>query len=176
MSVHRYPMSALSADYLRAAVGLSLTGGPLLLVTGHPVAVWTLGGMAGLFLLFGLRTALRHAMRFALTDQGLMRYGISTFGFANANVPWAKLTKVRLRYYAARRGRSDGWMQLTIKTGGQTLRLESSLEGFEAIAARAAQAAQEQGLQMDSATINNFAAMGIRLDPGDAPDAGSLVQ
>lgn len=170
---HRYSPASLRADYVRAGVGLALSGGPLVVVASHPVATWILGGLAALFVLFGLRTALRQAVRYHVTDESIARAGVPTLGIGAARLSWSQLTKVRLRYYSTRRGRDGGWMQLILKAGRDTLRIESSLEGFDAIAAVAARAAERRGLEPDPATLNNFTALGIRFDPGDWPETAA---
>lgn len=176
MTEHRYPSSALRADYARAAAGLALTGGPLILVASHPIALWALGCMAGLFALFGVRTAARQTARFEVTEDAIIRTGISTFAFAAAKLRWSRLTKVRLRYYSTRRGKGHGWMQLILTTSDETLRIESFLDGFESVAARAADAARERRLQLDPTTISNFAALGIRIPVDDDGQDGLGTQ
>jgi len=170
-SLHRYPGAALRGDYVRAAAGLVLCGGPLVLVTAHPLALWMLGSCAGLFLLFGLRTLVRQGTVYELSPEALSRKGLSTFGVAEAKVCWAELTTVKLRYYSTRRGRGQGWMQLQLKSGRQGVKIESSLDGFNRIAARAARAGAARGIDPGPATIDNFQALGIRYHPEPAAEA-----
>ncbi len=59
MSTHHYPIGTLSSDYLRVAVGLALTLGPLLLLDLATPIAWLLSILAVLFVWFGLRTVLR---------------------------------------------------------------------------------------------------------------------
>lgn len=170
-SQHRYPSAALRADYARAAAGLVLCGGPLALVAAHPLALWVLGSGAGLFLLFGLRTLARQGMVYELSPDALLRKRLSTFGLADANVCWTELTTVKLRYYSTRRGRRQGWMQLQLRAGRQSIKIESSLEGFDRIAAQAARAGVARGIDPGPATIGNFEALGIRYWTGPASEA-----
>jgi len=167
MTEHRYSPAALRADYARAAAGLALTGGPLVFVTSHPVALWTLGCMASLFALFAVRTAARQTACFEVTENAIIRTGVSTFSFVAVKLRWSRLTRVRLRYYSTRKGKGNGWMQLILTTGDETLRIESFLDGFETIAERAADAVRKRHLQLDPTSISNFAALGIRLPTDD---------
>ena len=63
-------------------------------------------------------------------------------GLGTQELPWSKLDQLKLRYYGTRRQKKreagGGFMQLTLKGGGTSLTLESSIEGFEYIAWRAA--------------------------------------
>jgi hypothetical protein len=159
----RYPRGPLIADYARAGGGLVLTAGPLL---AFDVAVWAgvaLGGAALLFALFGLRTAQRHATVVELDDDG-----VRARGPLGGQVSWSELRSVRLTYYSTRRDRRDGWMNMTLRGRG-TVRLESSLDGFDRIAERAAAAARSRRLRLSETTLQNFAALGIDADPGTDP-------
>lgn len=164
---YRYPRAALVADYLRAGVGLALSGAPLLLLDLPGWAVAVFAGAAVLFAVFGARTLLRQLTTFRVDGHGVRAEG--PFGAALA---WRDLARVRLRYYSTRRDRSQGWMQLVLSGGGRTLRLESSLEGFEVIAGRAAAAAAANRLRLSDSTIANFLSLGIDVAP-PAPDGRS---
>lgn len=155
----RYPPGPLIADYARAGAGLALTAGPLL---AFDVAVWAgvaLGGAALLFGLFGLRTAQRHATVVELDDDG-----VRARGPLGGRVSWSELRSVRLAYYSTRRDRKDGWMTMTLRGRG-AVKLESSLDGFDRVAERAAAAARARRLRLSEATLQNFAALGIDADP-----------
>ncbi|HEV7371864.1 hypothetical protein [Arenibaculum sp.] len=155
----RYPKGPLLADYARSGGGLVLTAGPLLAVD---VAVWAgvaLGTAALLFALFGLRTAQRHATVVELDEDG-----VRARGPLGGRVSWSELRSVRLTYYSTRRDRREGWMHMTLRGGG-TVKLESSLDGFDLIAERAAAAARARRLPLGEATVQNFAALGIDADP-----------
>ena len=127
MSRHHYPIGTLSSDYLRVALGLALTLGPLLaLELAAPIA-WLLAGLAILFLWFGLRTGLRQLSAVELSPQGIAIRG--PFG---RELAWDELAHMKLAYYAPRgwggprrrerqheRGERDegrrGWLQLTLQ-------------------------------------------------------------
>lgn len=156
MSVHRYPAAALRADYLRGGLGFAFTGGLVALARGEPVTTGVLGVCALLFLAFAVRTWLRHVTVIEVTGDG-----ISTSGGRYVNLPWHDLCTLKLRYYATKRDRTGGWMQLDLVGGRQRLVVESSLDGFAELVRRAALAARTNGLALDATTHNNLRALGV---------------
>lgn len=156
MTVHRYPLGEIGADYLRAAAGLALTGGPLIFADLLPVVAIILAGLALLFAGYGLRTFWRHRTAVEVSDEALHTHG--PFG---KTVPWAALDEVRLRYFSTRRDRAKGWMQLTVKGQEATIQLDSTLEAFEDVTRRVVLAAERRGLELSAATRSNLEALGI---------------
>ncbi|HYB11127.1 MAG TPA: hypothetical protein VEJ16_15805 [Alphaproteobacteria bacterium] len=156
MSIHRYPTSSLRADYARAGFGFALTAGLTAMALAAPIVAAALGACALLFLAFGVRTWRRQRMVVALASDG-----ISTSGVRCVTLPWDELTGLRLRYYATKRDRTGGWMQLDLAAGRRRLSLESTLDGFADIVRQAAAAAGARGLNIDRATRNNLSALGI---------------
>ena len=165
-SVHRYPQKQIAQDYLRGGIGLALTGLPIVFLALHPMFFWPLLAFAILFAVYTLRTALRQLTVIHAGDQG-----IAAQGPLSAAIAWRGLNDLRLRYFSTRRDRKDGWMQLTLRGGGRTMRLESPLTGFADIADRAADAARANGLALNDATMNNLVALGID-HPTDDEEAG----
>jgi hypothetical protein len=72
----RYSRAALLADGARAALGVILMGGPLLFAELSPVTLAIFGGLAALFALFGIRTALRHLHVVELGQDAVMVRGL----------------------------------------------------------------------------------------------------
>ncbi len=157
MTIHRYPVGALRGDYLRAGSGFVLSAALAALASGQPVATAVLGGAVLLFLAFGIRTFLRQRTIIELGDEG-----VSTSGGRCVNLAWRELSAIKLRYYATKRDRTGGWMQLTLAAGWRRLAVESTLDGFAELAGRATAAARAQGLKLDVATENNLLALGIK--------------
>ena len=158
--VHRYPQKQINQDYVRGGAGLALTALPIAFLTLHTMFFWPLLAGAVLFAVYTVRTVLRQLTVFHSSEQGIAAHG----PLASA-IAWNDLADLRLRYFSTRRDRKDGWMQLTLRGGGQTMRLESPLIGFADIADRAADAARANGLPLNDATMNNLVALGI-----DHPD------
>jgi hypothetical protein len=151
LTVHRYLPASLIPDYLRALGGLAIVGSVLLFVPLAPVMMAIFGGLAALFILFGVRTAQRQATRIEVTDDG-----IAAGGWGRIGMEWRELDRVKLRYYSTRRNRAKGWMDLSLGAGSRRLVLDSGLDGFNAIAARAHRAALARGLELSPATEDNF--------------------
>jgi hypothetical protein len=158
----RYPVATLYSDYLRAAVGLVLSAGPLLLLDlAHGVAL-LLTALGLLFVWFGARTVLRQLSRVELSGNAVALRGPVT-----RRVAWTDLEHMKLAYYAPRRAHGEGWLQLTLRsTDGGAIRLDSTLSGFDQVLDHAARAARAKRLPLDVATQANLAALG--LDPAGA--------
>ena len=166
MTVYRYPQRALIGDYVRSATGLGVGLGVLITVPPAPAIVAVFGGITLLFLVFGLRTVQRHLVQVAVTSDGIWAAGLIT-----RSVPWRALDQLTLRYYGTRRQRregSGGFLQLTLRGGGVSVRLESSIEGFDEIVRQAAIAAQANGVSIDPASAGNLLDLGVDADaPAD---------
>jgi hypothetical protein len=117
--------------------------------------------VAFLFLIFALRTLARQVETIRVDGAGLQ-----VTGLWRRHIGWDEVAKVSLKYYSTKRDRSGGWMRLVLAGGGRRLALESQLEGFDAIAARVAEAVLARGLAVDKPTRENFLALGHYL-PGD---------
>ena len=152
----RYPRQTLWADYIRGAAGVVLCGAPLLtLDVNRWLALLLCAGFV-LFATFLVRTALRQRTRYILTPDTLCADGP-----AGALVEWKRLDRMKLSYYSTKRDRSGGWMQLSIGSGGGSVKVDSSLDGFYDIVERAARAAETIGLELSPATRANLRSMGL---------------
>lgn len=162
MSVHHYPTKAMMGDYVRAAFGLVLTGTPILLSPPGSAALYILGPLAALFLVFGARTWFRHRTVVEADDQKVVVRGLWT-----GELAWSDLQEVKLNYYSTKRDRSQGWMQMVLRGPRGKLRFDSTLDGFPEVARRAYQTARAKGLELTEASVSNFAALGF--EPPKAP-------
>jgi hypothetical protein len=163
MEHYRYPARSLVSDYLRVALGLAATVGPLLaLDLARGVAIG-LSGLGVLFGWFGVRTVLRQ-----LSWIELSAAEVALCGPIRRRVAWRQLRGLELAYYAPRRGRRDGWLQLTLRgQSGPAIRVDSTLEEFEEVLRVAAGSARRNQLTLGSTTEANLAALG--LSAGAAP-------
>lgn len=157
----RYRRSDLLLDYGRAALGVGLSGAVLAVPTAPAVAVMA-GGLTALFGVFAIRTAARQVTRYELSADG-----IAETGWRRVDLSWGELDGLKLRYYAPRRKKANGWMALTLRAGSRRLSIDSTLPEFEAVAALAVAAARRNGVELDDITMGNLAA----LDPAAAPAA-----
>lgn len=152
----RYPAAVLLGDALRALAGTLAAGAPLALA--HPprwLAV-LLGVLLALFVSY-LFVSLRRAGSCYLLDEA----GIAVVP-GGAAITWSALDMLRLDYYSTRRDGRCGWFELRLRSGGRALRVDSRLPGFEAVLARALQAAAQRALALAPATQANLHALGMR--------------
>jgi hypothetical protein len=115
-----------------------------------------LGACAGVFALHGARTWIKSATRIEVDEDG-----ISSLGPRNATLRWNGLERMSLDYYSTRRDRAAGWMQMRLEGEGARIRVDSALDGFESVVARAARAAAARGVALKPATAANLATLGI---------------
>lgn len=170
MPVLRYPARSLTGDYLRAGIGLVIGLGALVNASGSVTLIVIFGSLTALFGGFAYRTRQRHLLRVLVTEEA-----IQTSGLGARELSWSELDLFKLAYYGTRRQRhretGGGFMQLTLKGGGTSLSLESSIDSFEYIVWRAAKAARANGVGFDPASAGNLLELGIDAEKdGPAPD------
>ena len=156
MSEHRYAHSAVRGDYARAAIGLSMCGGVLLGIGVAGLVMYVFLGLTALFAYFAWRTWARQMMVVTLDSDGM-----TTSGIGRTRLDWRDLQMLKLSYYATRRSRGDGWMQLTVKGENARISIDSHIEDFATIARRTHHAAAANGVAMSGATTANLAALGV---------------
>jgi hypothetical protein len=157
MTRHRYPGRTLAADYARSALGVGATGGIVAFANALPFWTYVFGGLALMFLAYGVRTAFRQFTVVECSETGL-----ATGGPRPISIAWKDVRDVRLRYFSTRRDRSAGWLQLTVAGPGASIRLDSQLEGFETVAARALRAAEANDVALGPDTAANARALARR--------------
>src|SRR5438132_11305858 len=159
-------------DYLRTAAGF--VPATVILVTLPLVNITTilLSGFAALFAGFGIRTIIRHGTRFEMTGSALRASGMR-----RAAIVWGQLDRMKLAYYSTRRDRRDGWMQLELRSGRSSIRLDSRITGFTELVEFSARAAEARGLVLNAATLANLAALGVgsRIEHRMPQAAGDLT-
>lgn len=161
---HSYPLTSLYGDYIRTLIGLFFMGVPFYFAFPNLFMTIIFGSLTLLFLLFGLRTALRHVTVIETSPEG-----IATIGPLGKRMAWREIAKVDLKYFSTSRDKKskDGWMQLKICSNAGCLKMESNLPGFEQIVSKTATAAFQNGAEMNETTVENFTAMGITVDLPD---------
>jgi hypothetical protein len=165
VTTHRYDRSAIVKDYWLGGSGFAITAGPLLFV---PMASWVSVVFAGLALLFGtyvLRAWTRRGAAIELDDVGIRLQGLRPRA-----IRWDALERMDLRYFATRRDKEAGWMELKLRGAGGGMAVESSLDGFDAVVARTAEAAIRNRLDLSHTTRENLKALGlpVPVDPAGA--------
>ncbi|MEE8171791.1 MAG: hypothetical protein V3T62_02560 [Alphaproteobacteria bacterium] len=152
----RYPARAVALDYVYALAGLAFTLVPLALVTPLPAVTGVLAVFAILFFIFGLRTAIRHNTFVEVSNSS-----VTLRSLWGSNIPWSELRELKLSYFSTRRDRHGGWMQLRLRGEKRTIRLDSTLDGFDKLVAHAAREARQRELELGPETVQNLTALGV---------------
>jgi len=155
MSFHRYSPQKLLPDYLRGAAGLLICGGVVALAPNVMAVLVIFGTLALLFALFVLQTAQKQLLLLEMTEGG-----IGAASNPSRAKAWPELRELRLRYYALRRNKPGGWMTLRLDFPGRHISVDSAIEGFDDIVARAAREVRDRPVILDDATRANLAALG----------------
>lgn len=159
MSNHTYPLYTVLGDYIRAVLGVGVSSVPLFVFSSKPIITYVFWGLIVIFSLYGLRTFMRHCSHYEATNDGLLVTGLLRRGFT-----WSQLSKLRLKYFSTRRDKSGGWMQLEMTGNGQRIAVNSAISGFPDMLARAAEAAQANGIELDEASLANLASINTPVD------------
>ena len=161
---HNYPLKSLYGDYVRSVIGLVFLGVPFFFSIGNMFMSVILGGLTLLFLIFGIRTAIRHFSVIETSPQGIV-----IIGPLGRRIAWSEITKVDLKYFSTSRDKKnkDGWMQLKICGIAGCLKIESNLTDFERIAVQTANAGFANSAEMNETTVENFTAMGVTVSLPD---------
>jgi hypothetical protein len=156
--VFRYPARALAADYAGATLGLAVSAGLLGFVRLAAPVAWVTAAAVILFLVYFGRTVCRQLTHIEVDEIGI-RARAPALGLPGAAIRWDDLRSLRLDYYSTRADREGGWMQLKLGDGRRTIRIDSDLDGFVRIAARAADEASRLDLALDVSTVSNLLAL-----------------
>jgi hypothetical protein len=173
-SLHRYDTKVLMGDYIRAGAGALICFTPLLLIEVVSVLVYILLAIGAVFTVFGLRTLVKN-----ITSVEISANGIRTLGPLARTIGWSELSGMKLAFYSMRRNRYGGsmdlsgsksWMELKLRGTGNTITVDSSLDGFDTVVAIAMEAAQDRELPLNDVTLANLDAMGFAVRQGTMPD------
>jgi hypothetical protein len=171
VSAHRYPAYVLVHDGARCSFALGLSVAPLALLDTAPVVTALFACLATIFALVGLRDVAVHLQRFRLGEDGIIADGPAD-GSRRRHLRWSELQRVTLAFYSTRHDRDSGWFELKLAARAwPTIRMDSRIEGFGVVAAHVAGAIRCHHLAPDPATVHNFRALGIPIDPPDAATA-----
>jgi hypothetical protein len=152
---YRYPWRAMVADYSRAVLGVVCTVTPLILACLPPLAAGVLVVLAILFALFGMQAIYRHTTRILVSEGDIRARPLGQ------RLAWDSLSKLTLGYFSVRRDGRRGWMELKLRSGRRTLRVDSRLDGFTEVVRQAVAAANDACLHLDPSTLSNLAMLGL---------------
>ena len=147
-----YLKTPLLWDLLRGFLGLAVTLLPLILLDRIlPAIIVILAAIAGLFVIFIVRTALRH----------------------KSEIAWSELTGVTLSYFStSRSGSGNGVMTLKLSDGTTVIRIDSNLNSFDTVVKQVARVCSKVPVAVSPTTVHNFDALGAPIAGDDPPDAG----
>ena len=178
-SEHRYSRAVLRADLLRGFAGLILCATLIVMVQPASWLVLVLAVFASLFGGYVLRVLQRCRSRIEMDSQSLRVFANLDSKTPLKRLDWNELERLDLDYFCTRRDGRGGWLQLRLRAGDCTVRVDSRLSGFESILARAVVAARACGIALSAASAGNLLAIGFEdaLDNGgdianDESDAG----
>ncbi len=158
---HRYPTHRVIGDYARALAGIVLSALPATRLPLASPGFLVCAACVALFAAFGVQTWMRQRAR-VVVDPAYIE--VRPWG---GRLHWTRLGAMKLGYFSTRRDRRDGWMQLVIRGERRTIRLDSRLDGFDAIAACASRWALENRVALSPGTVENLRALGVS-GPGEA--------
>ena len=151
-----YSFSSVGGDCVRAVVGLVLCSLPVLLGLELILALWLLVPLTAVFITFLVRIIIRYMTTVTVSDEW-----IRVNSFFDITLYWADVTDFKLSYFTLWRNGEKGWMQMRLRNATNSIRMESSLVGFEEIASRAFAAAEANQISLNSATTSNMEAFGL---------------
>ena len=151
-----YPFSSVRGDFIRAVLGMVLCSLPVLLGLELILALWFLVPLTAVFITFLVRIIIRYMTTVTVTDEW-----IRVNSFFDITLYWADVTDFKLSYFTLWRNGEKGWMQMRLRNATNSVRIESSLVGFEEIASRAFAAAEANHISLNSATTSNLEAFGF---------------
>jgi hypothetical protein len=151
----RYPLRSFAFDYAGGGIGLASSLGLLAFAQPAAPVALALAAAGALFLVYFARTVCRQLTHIELDETGIRARGPAV-GLLSAAIRWEDLRSLQLDYYSTRRDREGGWMQLKVSDAQRTIRIDSDLDGFAAVARAAARAAAARGLALDAATLGNL--------------------
>lgn len=154
--IHRYPTRAMLPDYARAGVGLAALGALTLATDPSPLATGAFIVLGVLFAGLALQAGLRQRAAVDVSDAGIRMLP------RGEELPWEALTDLRLGYFSLRRDGRRGWLELKLRFGRTTLRLDSRLDGFASVARCAVRAAECAGVALDRASVENLRILDAR--------------
>lgn len=167
-TIHRYSLAAVLPHYVRAITGSAIAGAVLLFTGLSSAMLWIAGPLCGLFVAFGVVTALRQATRIEVSSTG-----IRAVGPLSREILWEDLSRVDLRYYSTKRDRSDGWMQLKVGGGSRPIRIESTIEDFEQVVRAVAREAAARGVRLSESSAANIEALAMAERKEAGPGRGN---
>ena len=84
---HSYPLTSLYGDYLRTLIGLVFMGVPFYFALGNLFMTIVFGSLTLLFVIFGVRTGIRHVITIETSPQGSLQLALWASASHGATLP-----------------------------------------------------------------------------------------
>ncbi len=150
---HRYSPRAAYVAGLRALAGIAGSAALWGVAGGLTIGLISLAAIA-VFLAYGVIAVRRSKDVLVLSDTSIV-----VNGWRRRIIEFDQMTVVRLAYYSTRRDGEKGWMELTVKAGGQRLMIESEIDDFNRIATAIYDAAINNTITLSPVSQRNFAVL-----------------
>ncbi len=152
-----YPEKGLVKEGVKGLIGAAVCFAIVVFVQPTPWIGWPAGIVGLLFAAYFLQQVSRHYLNLRLEQSGLIH---ELLGFRKT-IRWPELARLRLHFYPQSKGAGQGMLVLTLWGGKHRIKLDSTLDHFPALLGRAAEAAREQGLELDPTTAENLTHIGL---------------
>ena len=149
-----YNQSSIIGDYIKSAVGLILIITAIIFLDLTQILQFIFIFIVILFIIFTIRTFIRHKSHYFFQNNILYQYGIF-----HKKLPLDQLINLRIKYFSTARNYENGWFQMKLATKDVKLVVDSSLNGFDIIAKTAATALRNKNLPIDDNTNINLQAI-----------------
>ena len=114
-----------------------------------------------LIALFGLYLATTVSRLTNVVEVGAEGLRLSGGLFGARAIKWADMQRFELRHFPLSRDRKEGWMDLKLQGGGETITIDDRLDRFPEVLARAWEAARAADVGISDTTHANLTAVGI---------------
>lgn len=160
---YTYSKEALKKDYIRGAIGGVLTFLPLIYSTLFSTSFYVFFSLFALFFIFTIQTYVKSISTFRIEENVIYVKRLKNFQFFLNDLRYSKL-----KYFVLQKEKKwspeEGWMQLIIKDKEKTLKIDSSLDGFEKIVEKVADQIEKNNIKIGESTRQNFEALGYVLE------------
>lgn len=153
----RYPQSALNWEIGKGILGAVVCVGLVVGLRPSEWLAWPLGMIAVLFALYALQQARRKPLCFAVDDVGVTRIQ----GAQRTPLRWSELDDFRLNFYPNGRKAAQGMLVVVLRKGREQVKIDSNLDHFPTLLARAAQAVRERQMELHPTTADNLTKLGL---------------
>lgn len=152
-----YPEGGLLKEGLKGLVGVIACFAIVFILQPTPWLAWPAGIVGLLFLAYLTQQILRRYLNLRLDESGLIH---EVVGFRKI-IRWPELERLRLHFYPHSKGSGQGMLVLTLWSGRQRIKFDSTLDNFPTLLDRAAEAAREKKLEHHPTTAENLTAIGL---------------